>query len=266
MKHTEHITNFCNDPDILNILEELGEYLDGLDLDAMKLRPGRQNKPEMNAVISDGYLSAFRKNVRPGPPWHQKIADLLLDLKQRKRNTKVADLATALGKRIGARKQALSAIYPPGGYVGWHTNADVPGRNLLFTWSQKGEGVLRYKNHTKGFSFDIPDHKGWNVKSFDWFSHGQSEKEGYTWHAAGSNCLRATLAFVIHNNPMSNEMLEDDFNLTSWSPGCFISDTDLKYESKWWADNKDNVYNYTLRDELIDELETSPSGVKYGPR
>ena len=139
MKHTEHITNFCNDPDILNILEELGEYLDGLDLDAMKLRPGRQNKPEMNAVISDGYLSAFRKNVRPGPPWHQKIADLLLDLKQRKRNTKVADLATALGKRIGARKQALSAIYPPGGYVGWHTNADVPGRNLLFTWSQKGK-------------------------------------------------------------------------------------------------------------------------------
>ena len=266
MKHTEHISKYCNEEEILDTLERLGKYLYDLDEELIRLKDRRENSPTWKEAICDDYLNEYRKSIRPGPPWHQKIWDLILDLRTRERHKKIGELCANLGKRIGARKQALSAIYPPGGYVGWHTNADVPGRNLLFTWSQKGEGVLRYKNHTKGFSFDIPDHKGWNVKSFDWFSHGQSEKEGYTWHAAGSNCLRATLAFVIHNNPMSNEMLEDDFNLTSWSPGCFISDTDLKYETKWWADNKDNVYNYTLRDELIDELETSPSGVKYGPR
>ena len=65
---------------------------------------------------------------------------------------------------------------------------------------------------------------------------------------------------------MSDEMLEDDFNLTPWSPGCFISDADLKYKSKWWENTKDSIINYELSDELISELETSPSGVKYGPR
>jgi hypothetical protein len=266
MKHTEHIANFCSDQGVLDILEEIGEYLDSIDLKGLKPREGRQNRIEWKTAVSDNYLSTFRKTVRPGPPWHQKIVDLLLDLNQRNRNTKMADLATSLGSRITGRKQALSAIYPPGGYLSWHHNADVPGRNIIFTWSKTGEGLFRYKNYTKGYNFDIPDYKGWNVKSFDWFSHGESEKEGYSWHCAGTECLRATLAFVIHSNRMSDEMLEDDFNLTPWSPGCFIGDTDLKYESKWWENTKDSIINYELSDDLIDELDKSPSGVKYGPR
>ena len=266
MSHTERIANYCNDQGVLDILEEIGDYLDSIDLDSIKIREGRQNKPKWKACVSDNYLSTFRKTVRPGPPWHQNIADLLLDLNQRNRNKKIADLATSLGARITGKKQALSAIYPPGGYVGCHTNADVPGRNIIFTWSKTGEGLFRYKNYTKGYNFDIPDYKGWNVKSFDWYSHGETDKEGYSWHCAGSECLRATLAFVIHSNPMSDEMLEDDFNLTPWSPGCFISEGDLQHKSEWWKNTKESIINYELDDDLINELDNSPSGVKYGPR
>ena len=142
MSHTERISDFCNDQGVLDILEEIGDYLDDIDLDSLKIREGRQNKPEWKACVSNNYLSTFRKTVRPGPPWHQKIADLLLDLNQRNRNKKIADLATNLGARITGKKQALSAIYPPGGYLGWHTNADVPGRNIIFTWSKTGEGLF----------------------------------------------------------------------------------------------------------------------------
>ena len=97
MKHTEHIANFCSDQGVLDILEEIGEYLDSIDLKNLKLREGRQNRIEWKTAVSDNYLSTFRKTVRPGPPWHQKIVDLLLDLNQRNRNTKMADLATAIG-------------------------------------------------------------------------------------------------------------------------------------------------------------------------
>ena len=76
MKHTEHIANFCSDQGVLDILEEIGEYLDSIDLKNLKLREGRQNQIEWKTAVSDNYLSTFRKTVRPGPPWHQKIVDL----------------------------------------------------------------------------------------------------------------------------------------------------------------------------------------------
>ena len=65
---------------------------------------------------------------------------------------------------------------------------------------------------------------------------------------------------------MSDEMLEEDFNLTPWSPGCFIGESDLQHKSEWWENNKDSIINYELSDDLVDELDKSPSGVKYGPR
>ena len=222
MKHTEHISKYCNEEEILDTLERLGKYLYDLDEELIRLKDRRENSPTWKEAICDDYLNEYRKSIRPGPPWHQKIWDLILDLRTRERHKKIGELCANLGKRIGARKQALSAIYPPGGYVGWHTNADVPGRNLLFTWSQKGEGVLRYKNHTKGFSFDIPDHKGWNVKSFDWFSHGQSEKEGYTWDVIVNAFLSKDLTEedALLNARLARILTKDDYDNgpIPWSP------------------------------------------------
>ena len=60
---------------------------------------------------------------------------------------------------------------------------------------------------------------GWNVKSFDWFGHRETERIGHSWHIACTECLRSNFAFVIHSNPMSNTLLEEDFNLYSWSMG-----------------------------------------------
>ena len=56
---------------------------------------------------------------------------------------------------------------------------------------------------------------GWNVKSFDWLGHRETERIGHSWHTAGTECLRSTLAFPIHSNAMSDTLLEEDFNLYS---------------------------------------------------
>tara|TARA_B100002019_G_C21261525_1_gene597016 strand:+ start:114 stop:914 length:801 start_codon:yes stop_codon:yes gene_type:complete len=266
MSHTTHVSKYVNDPEVISILEKMGDYLDAIDIDRLKVKKGRQNRINVKEALCDNYREVFSKQVRPGPPWHQKICDLLLDLEQRKRDHYIADLATDLGKRITGRKQALSAIYPPGGYLAWHHNADVPGRNLIFTWSKTGEGVFRYFNNTKGYYFDIPDHKGWNVKSFDWYRHGITDREGYSWHCAGTECLRATVAFVIDDNQMSNEMLEDDFSLSSFNKGCFISKEDMADSNEWWDSVKDEIKSMKLNDDIKDELDKSPAGVKYGPR
>ena len=266
MNHIDHISKYCNDDGILNILQELGEYLHNLDEDKIRIEHRRENKPSWKEAICDDYLAEYKKLIRPGPPWHQKIHDLLLDLNSRNRHKKIVELCADLGKRIGARKQALSTIYPPGGFLAWHHNADVPGRNLIFTWSKTGEGIFRYKRHipekSTSLSYDIPDHIGWNVKSFDWFGHKEIKRTGYTWHAAGTEGLRATIAFVIHNNPMSNMLLEEDFNLHPWSDGCFISENDPQNKSEWWKKNEKEITTMKVRSEIKENIAIGPVGVK----
>ena len=265
MNHIEHISKYCNDDEILSILQKLGEYLDNLDENKIRIEHRRENKPSWKEAICEDYLIEYKKSIRPGPPWHQKIYDLLLDLETRNRHIEVVKLCADLGKRIGARKQALSSIYPPGGFLAWHHNADVPGRNLIFTWSKTGKGIFRYKRDVPGkasLNYDISDQVGWNVKSFDWFGHKVINHTGYTWHTAGTEDLRCTLAFVIHSNPMSDMLLEEDFNLHSWSNGCFISEDDSQNSSEWWKKNKEEITTMKVRPEIKDNIAIGPTGVK----
>ena len=62
----------------------------------------------------------------------------------------------------------------------------------------------------------------------------ETERVGHSWHTAGTECLRSTLAFAIHNNTMSDTLLEEDFNLSSGSSGCIISKDDTQNKSEWW--------------------------------
>ena len=38
----------------------------------------------------------------------------------------------------GSRYNAVKMVYPKGGYMGWHHNANAPGYNILLSWSEKG--------------------------------------------------------------------------------------------------------------------------------
>ena len=80
MNHTENISKYCNDTEILDILEKLGDYLYNLDGDQIKLKNRRENFPTWKEAICDDYLMEYKKLIRPGPPWHQRIHDLILDL------------------------------------------------------------------------------------------------------------------------------------------------------------------------------------------
>ena len=35
-------------------------------------------------------------------------------------------------------------MYPPGGYISWHNNANASAYNLVFTWSESGNGYFKY--------------------------------------------------------------------------------------------------------------------------
>ena len=99
---------------------------------------------------------------------------------------------------LGAHTSALLSYYPPGGFVGWHTNFDANAYQVLFTWSETGDGFFEYYDKQKDEIIKIPDVPGWQCRHY-YFGAGH-ETDLHCWHAAYTECQRITLAYKFVNN------------------------------------------------------------------
>lgn len=94
---------------------------------------------------------------------------------------------------IGAHTSALLSYYPPGGYVGWHTNYDASAYQILFTWSKSGNGYFRYWDKQKDEIVTIQDKPGWQCRHF--YFGPDDEPHNHCWHSAYTSDERITLAY-----------------------------------------------------------------------
>lgn len=97
---------------------------------------------------------------------------------------------------LGINTNALSQLYPPDGFIAWHNNADAKGYNLIFTWSETGDGWFKYIDEN-GIEQTIKDKKGWSCKA-SYFGDYIEDKVCY--HAAYTKCWRMTHSFVVSND------------------------------------------------------------------
>jgi hypothetical protein len=99
---------------------------------------------------------------------------------------------------LGLKTSALSTLYPPEGFIGWHNNANASGFNLIFTWSEKGDGWFKYVDPTTLSTtrevITVPDKKGWQLKAGHFGAYGSGD---VVYHAARTNCYRMTLSYVL---------------------------------------------------------------------
>jgi hypothetical protein len=108
------------------------------------------------------------------------------------------------------RRNALWAIYPPGGYISWHNNANAPAYNIVFTYSETGDGEWRHWDTHKNEFVVIPDKKGWQCKA-GYFGAYADPKETLLYHTAknGESGLRMTIAFTLSKDEMSIGLQDD---------------------------------------------------------
>ena len=123
---------------------------------------------------------------------------------------------------LGAHTSALLSYYPPGGFVGWHTNFDANAYQVLFTWSETGEGFFEYYDKQNDEIIKIDDVPGWQCRHY-YFGAGH-ETDLHCWHAAYTECQRITLAYKFVNNGS--------------------------------VDNPEDAQARQLRDMLIEDIET----------
>ena len=104
------------------------------------------------------------------------------------------NLNTSLTEELGVQHSALSTLYPPQGFIGWHNNASASAYNLIFTWSEKGDGWFKYVDPKTQEVVTVQDEKGWNLKAGHFGTYGSGD---VVYHAASTNCYRMTLSYVL---------------------------------------------------------------------
>lgn len=117
-------------------------------------------------------------------------------------------LDVALKNFVCSPKAALKMYYPPDGYIGWHHNANAHGYNILFTYSETGEGAFLYQHPITKEIVEMKDKKGWSAKVGCYDVHGGSP----LWHAAYTKCNRLNWAYVIPEH-MWHDVAEEEFGV-----------------------------------------------------
>ena len=109
-----------------------------------------------------------------------------------------AALDMQIRHELGLYKPALSQFYPAGGFIAWHNNHNASSYNLIFTWSETGDGYFEYIDPNTGDTIRMHDKKGWTCKAGYFGSSDEPDK--IIWHCAKTNCKRITLSFTLGFN------------------------------------------------------------------
>ena len=110
--------------------------------------------------------------------------------------------------KLCTRGNGLCAMYPPKGFISWHNNANASAYNLIFTWSETGDGYFKYIDGYTGNEIVIPDKKGWQCKS-GYFGSYDEEPEKLVYHTASTDCWRITVSYIFNREEMSLGLQED---------------------------------------------------------
>lgn len=120
---------------------------------------------------------------------------------------KIIEIDNKLNSFFGSKFCAVKMYYPNGGYMGWHTNWNCPGYNILLSYNKDGDGFFRYLDPETKEVVTQEDKKGWQAK-VGYFGK-KSEPNNIYWHCARSNSERITFGYVIPDKFMWEMMVED---------------------------------------------------------
>ena len=122
--------------------------------------------------------------------------------------SRYAEYNEKLCSLLCTRNNALTVLYPPDGYISWHNNANASAYNLIFTWSETGEGYFKYVDGHTGEEVVMQDKKGWQCKAGYFGAYGEPWYNR-VYHAAKTDCWRLTVSYMFDRTDMSMSLHED---------------------------------------------------------
>jgi hypothetical protein len=146
-------------------------------------------------------------NLKLGERNHQIFTKDADPVFKRDLTKRLADLNDKMMNFLSVRNNALCAIYPPGGFISWHNNANAAAFNLIFTWSEFGEGCFKYIHPVTKEEVYCEDEVGqWTCKAAYFGHYGEDDKLLY--HAADTDSWRTTVSYTFNTEQASEEFRE----------------------------------------------------------
>lgn len=206
-------------PELLSILEDFSTFF--FNRDYSKLESLIGSDPKMKKVsikemadqaTSKEYLEkALEKPpIEYGFPVHSWGLELSLDrqyIPDKSLIDKCNDIDRKLLDFFGARNNALQMFYPAGGFIGWHTNCNAPGYNIIISCNPGADGYFVHYDHIKKEYEYYHDKPGWNIKAG--YFGSEKEPEKMYWHAAKTNTPRLTLSYIVYDKNIWEDMMMD---------------------------------------------------------
>ena len=121
---------------------------------------------------------------------------------------KYGELNTELCTLLSTRNNALQIMYPPDGFIAWHNNANASAYNLIFSWSETGDGDFRYVDGHTGKMVVMKDKKGWQCKAGYFGAYGEPWYNR-VYHAAQTNCWRVTVSYVFDRTDIAHGLQDE---------------------------------------------------------
>lgn len=123
---------------------------------------------------------------------------------------KFNSLNTELQSLLSTNRNALAAVYPPGGFIGWHNNANASAYNIILTWSENGNGWWKHVDPQSNEVVTVPDVPGWQAKAF-YFGAYEDGIENVVYHAASTDCWRMTVSYIFdrHHKEFWEDVMEE---------------------------------------------------------
>ena len=192
-------------PDLLKIVNEYSDWFFTQDRKRIKI----EGTPDSNGYhTSKEYWETIDKQKHIGFPEVTYGVDLThVESTPQHYREKIVSLNSKLNSFFGAKFCAVKMYYPNGGYMGWHTNWNCAGYNILLSYNKDGNGFFRYIDPVTQEVVTQPDKQGWQAK-VGYFGNKQ-ESDKIVWHCARSNSERLTFGYVIPDLDMWQMMVDD---------------------------------------------------------
>tara|TARA_R110000744_G_scaffold100510_2_gene193857 strand:+ start:1634 stop:2302 length:669 start_codon:yes stop_codon:yes gene_type:complete len=204
--------------EILDVLNEFLWYYDNKDFIQKNLRLHGKAKDRdfyVGAEYRDEVIAMDEKHEGFPDAGHSYAlkADRLEHLKGS--DSKAADLIARysnlnekLCTLLSTRNNALTQLYPPNGFISWHNNANASAYNIIFSWSETGEGNFKYVDGHTGNEVVMQDVKGWQCKAGYFGAYGEPW-HNRVYHAAETDCWRITVSYIFDRTDMSSGLQDD---------------------------------------------------------
>ena len=191
--------------EVLDIVEPFSTWFFEQNPDTIKTI-GETDKDEYHT--SNEYLDYIEDKGHEGFPEEKYGIDLtIIESTPIEYRDKIIEVTKKLNDFFGSQFNAVKMYYPKDGYMSWHNNHNVPGYNILMSYTKNGDGWFRYKDPATEEIITLYDKPGWTAK-VGYYGHNEEPDKLY-WHCARAYEPRLTLGFVIPNEEMWEMMCED---------------------------------------------------------